>query len=253
MAITSDNSDRRPRAETSPWDFIVVVPARNEEQLIGGALASIINALDWASSRLDQTAIVVVADRCTDQTTQIANQILKSRNGSLVWECNAGTVGRAREIGVELGRAGLQGRRSSGVWIASTDADTTVPEDWVVRQLCEADAGFEAIAGTVTIDELSDVPNEVRSRFQATYTDLLPKRGAHGHVHAANMGIRLDAYDHAGGWGRLARSEDRDLWTRLKMHGRSVKATVDLTVTTSGRALGRVPGGFAEFLHSETT
>ncbi len=246
-------------SETATWDFIVVIPARNEEELIGGTLRSVVNALDSASSRLGHSAVVVVADRCTDQTTLIANQVLRNRNCSMVWECDAGTVGRAREIGVELGRAALTGRGSSRVWIASTDADTIVPRDWVSKQLHEADAGFEAIAGTVDIgvgigvDNVSEPSSEVMKRFRATYTDLLPKRGAHGHVHAANMGFRLDAYDHAGGWGRLARSEDRDLWTRLEMRGRSVKAIVDLTVTTSGRVSGRVPDGFADFLHRDNS
>ena len=251
IAYDSPGPERFPSPAKAIWDVLVVVPARNEEERMAGSLASIVTALDWASARLGRTAVVVVADRCTDQTTKIARDILQDRNCSLVWECDAGTVGRAREMGVELGRTALSGRPSSGVWIASTDADTVVPQDWVLKQLREADAGFEAVAGTVDIDDLSELPSEARNRFRATYTDLLPKRGAHGHVHAANMGVRLDAYDYAGGWGRLARSEDRDLWTRLQKRGRSVKATVDSTVTTSGRAFGRVPGGFAEFLHSE--
>lgn len=250
------NDSDRPLHSTSrgaarTWDFAVVIPAHNEQEDIGRSLTSIVTSLDLASSRLGETAIVVVADRCTDRTSQIARDVLRDRSRACVWECNAGTVGRAREVGVEIARAALRTDHTHRVWIASTDADTRVPQDWVMRQIGEADAGFEAVAGTVDIEDFSELPTGARERFRATYTDQLPKHGPHGHVHAANMGIRLDAYDRAGGWGRLPRSEDRDLWTRLQARGTAVKATVDLTVMTSGRAFGRVPGGFAECLREK--
>jgi hypothetical protein len=65
------------------------------------------------------------------------------------------------------------------------------------------------------------------------------------------LGVRLDAYDAAGGWGCLPRSEDRDLWTRLQNNGASLASPCDLRVTTSGRSVGRVGEGFAHFLREQ--
>lgn len=237
------------------WDVLVVVPARDEEWGIARTLRSVCVALEHASAEVGLAAVVVVADRCSDHTARIARRVLHDRDDrvrGLVRECEAGTVGGARQLGVELGRTALTGRPAERIWIANTDADTVVPHDWVVQQLRAADAGFHAVAGTVDLDCTSDVPHAVRRRFRETYADALPASGSHVHVHGANLGVRLDAYDLAGGWGRLARSEDRDLWTRLQQRGRSVLSTVDLTVTTSGRADGRVPEGFAHFLHRQS-
>jgi glycosyltransferase involved in cell wall biosynthesis len=236
-----------PVPANDSWDLAVVVPAHNEADTIADSLTSILDAVAAASSRLDRSAIIVVADRCADNTASIARQVLRQHAMGHVFECEAGGVGRARHVGVTAAvDLGLE--RPHRTWIANTDADTTVPKDWIRSQLCDADAGFVAVAGVVVIDGF-EVPLEARRRFDVSYMSLLPGCGEHPHVHAANLGVRMDAYEHVGGWGDLDRSEDRDLWSRLQTSGARLTSRAELTVTTSGRATGRVPGGFAHWLH----
>ncbi len=233
------------------FDIIVVVPARNEEKLIGACLASVLDALSRAAQVIDRVAIVAVADGCTDRTCEIANAVLGSQPLSLVTECDLGNVALVRSLGVHVGRRLLGSTRSDRTWMASTDADTTVPDDWLLHHLAAASRGIRAVAGVVEIESFDGLPAIAPRVFAENYTDLLLPEGDHPHVHAANLGVRLDAYDDSGGWGCLPRSEDRDLWTRLQRVGARVESPRDLRVVTSGRAIGRVPGGFAECLREQ--
>ncbi len=240
--------------QTNPSDqfnVIVVIPARNEEDRIADCLRSIVRAVKYASGVVDRLAIVVVADTCTDQTSEVARSILDARATSIVVECELGNVALVRTLGVEVGRNFLATAQPERTWIANTDADTTVPEGWIADQVDVAARGICAVAGVVDIDTFEGHPPAARQFFAETYTALLPPAGDHPHVHAANLGFRLDAYDSAGGWGCLPRSEDRDLWTRLQNIGAHVASPTDLRVTTSGRAVGRVSGGFAHFLRQQ--
>ena len=70
------------------------------------------------------------------------------------------------------------------------------------------------------------------------------------HVHGANLGFGLDDYLAAGGWSRLGEREDRRLVDALLAAGDLTGAGLD--VVTSGRLLNRVPGGFAGYLRTIT-
>lgn len=54
------------------------------------------------------------------------------------------------------------------VWVATTDADTVVPEDWLRNQLAVADGEFIAVAGVVDLEsgsvEVAALSESFRSR-----------------------------------------------------------------------------------------
>ncbi len=133
------------------------------------------------------------------------------------------------------------------IWFANTDADTVVPADWLVCHLRWAEAGAAAVAGVVEVDSFADHPPEVPGRFSARY-DGPPDR-PHPHVHGANLGVRADAYRAAGGWRQLPIGEDHALWAALARTGHRVVSSRASKVTTSGRAVGRLRGGFADVLN----
>jgi glycosyltransferase involved in cell wall biosynthesis len=229
------------------WDIWVIVPANNEEHLVGSTLSSIAAALTQAHLRLARSTTVVVADRCTDHTIRYARRV-RVPGKMFVVPAIAGNVGTARMLGVQVAQSVARPLHPSRTWIASTDADTLVPVDWITQQLDAADQGVMGIAGVVDIDKFEDSSPCAHQYFDESYTRKLPRTGDHPHVHAANMGFRLDAYRSAGGWAPLARSEDRDLWERLRRTGATLHAPTHLRVTTSGRSTGRVVGGFADSL-----
>ena len=243
----------REKTRCGRWTLLVVVPAHNEEQTIAASLDSVLFAIRTASPRLHQAKVVVVADRCTDQTVSIVRSAHADNDAVLVSECSEGNVARARAFGVAIGRGAVSMPDTRKVWVANTDADTIVPSDWISRQLAFADGHACGVAGVVEVHEFADLPSSAPRHFAAHYSSTIPDSGSHPHVHAANLGFRLDAYDRAGGWGRLPRSEDRDLWSRLQRSGAPLVAASDLRVVTSGRAVGRVPGGFADWLRHHVT
>ncbi|HEY4333560.1 MAG TPA: glycosyltransferase [Ilumatobacteraceae bacterium] len=221
----------------SRWHVVVVVPARDEEQSIKSCVSSIHRAAllvrPWAT-----VDIVVVADSCTDETADVVRRRWPTR--CCVLELDAGCVGAARRAGVAAGLSRSTASRDR-VWIANTDADTTVPVTWLVSQLRLARRGVAAVAGVVRLDDR--VGSALRHAFAMSYP--ISADGSHAHVHGANLGVRADVYLGAGGWSaQLCSSEDHDLWGRLVGDNRVV-ATDAVWVITSPRSIGRAPNGFA--------
>ncbi|KRD43314.1 hypothetical protein ASE38_03365 [Cellulomonas sp. Root930] len=228
----------RPRIE----HVVVVVPARDEEQLVGRCLGSLQSARQAARAvRPDLTVdLVLVLDRCTDGTRSVALGHLDVR----LVDLDEGRAGAARAAGVRdaLARSTADPART---WVAGTDADSVVPEGWILEHLRLADAGADVVVGTVRPDPTDLSP----AQLAAWRTTRVPGR-PNGHVHGANLGVRADAYLRAGGFPDLPEHEDVDLVEAVTALGARVVATDDCDVLTSGRLVGRTPGGYAGYLRS---
>jgi glycosyltransferase involved in cell wall biosynthesis len=218
----------------------VIVPAANEEAAIGRCLASIAAARStlYRSGASPQVAILVVLDDCTDSTAAIAARFSNTRPIVIA----ARNVGAARRAGAA---AALRGGRASETWLASTDADSEVPADWLTQMTALARRGAHLVLGTVLPGGSLDPA--VRAAWLARHR----LREDHPHVHGANLGIRGDAYLTLGGWTPRVTGEDTDLAGRatLASHLRIVR-TATIPVVTSPRAAARAPGGFASYLHA---
>ncbi|WP_156875709.1 DUF3253 domain-containing protein [Ornithinimicrobium pekingense] len=235
---------------------LVVVPARDEEDEIGGALRALATAVREASPALP-VVVAVVLHRCGDRTGERAAEVaVATQDGRLRWclvESEAGSLGEARAEGVAAAREAWAQHHgdgapvdAAGLWLASTDADSRVPADWLSVQHELAAHGLDLVLGTV-------VPAEDRSHPAADRLWHLQHHLAEGHtaVHAANLGVRLSAYDEAGGFAALDRSEDAELVHRVRVVLGVPWASTDRTrVVTSSRREGRARGGFARFLRA---
>ena len=116
---------------TGVHQIAVVIPARDEERLVGRCLESVLCARRLTEARLPgvRVIVVVVADSCTDATAAVARAV----EGVTVVETDAANVGLARSIGVETAVALAGG--ADGLWIANTDADSVVPRRWLLEQV----------------------------------------------------------------------------------------------------------------------
>ena len=235
------------RPMQSGWHVSVLIPARDEEQLLPRCLHSVL----VARSMLDEfttSDIVVVADSSSDRTAQIATAIL-GKQGKVL-PATAGAAGVARLLAANYALSRTR-KPFESWWLANTDADCIVPPAWLTDQLRLARAGIEAFAGTVSVDSFEEHSPQVADRFRASYT--IASDGSHSHVHGANLGVRADSYLRAGGWSPLDTAEDHDLWNRLIRNHATVVSTARIEVITSGRRVGRAPDGFAGALaaHNE--
>jgi hypothetical protein len=221
------------------WHVAVLIPARDEQELLPRCLRSVQAARRRLPSGVSSD-VVVVSDGSRDRTALVAQRVL--RGSGVVKKARAGVVGCARALAAEaaLLRCGAPLQQC---WLANTDADCEVPERWLVDQLAIARRGVAAVAGTVDVDSFAEHDPVVEEMFRLTYR--IEADGTHPHVHGANLGVRADAYVRAGGWGALATAEDHDLWGRLRIAGCPVVSDARLRVVTSGRRVGRAPHGFA--------
>ena len=235
---------------TNPaWHVCVLIPAKDEEDLLPRCLQSVLEACDALEGKATWDVVVAV-DRSVDGTFAIAETMLGSEGVAIRVDAGSVGVARAAAASVALQR---QTQETSTIWLANTDADCWVPPDWLCAQLELAEAGAEAVAGIIDVDSFEDHEACVPQRFRSTY--LLHPDGTHPHVHGANLGVRADAYLLAGGWADLSTAEDHDLWVRLRACGACTSSPSQLRVLTSGRRVGRAPLGFAGALaaHNEVT
>jgi glycosyltransferase involved in cell wall biosynthesis len=219
----------------------VIVPAANEERLIGKCLSSIQSARRHLHhSRADVHArVLVVLDGCADATAAIAAASGDVQSVTIA----ARSVGSARRAGAVAALAGAG--RSSELWLANTDADCEVPADWLTAMVTEARRGAHVVLGTVLPGPGLGPPT------QAAWASRHHLRDGHPHVHGANFGIRGDAYLALGGWRPLATGEDADLASRAARTGHlRIARTASIPVVTSVRHVGRAPRGFSSYLRA---
>ncbi|NRQ49648.1 glycosyltransferase [Aeromicrobium stalagmiti] len=214
----------------------VVIPARDEEASIARAVASVQVAAAGVGDRV-RVDTIVVANGCSDDTAGAAR-----RAGAHVLVHPRPGVGAARAAGADW--ACLRSTDPRSLWLASTDADSVVPRDWLRAQLSHAAAGVDLVLGTITMAARDLV---VHDHWRRAYEVRLAG-GSHGHVHGANLGIRGTTYTVAGGFRAMAVHEDVDLVRRAIDTGAVAAWVDDLAVTTSARHRSRVDGGVASDL-----
>lgn len=219
-----------------------MVPARDEELTLPACLHSVRVAIEVLTARRRgiTARTIVVLDDCTDGS----RAIVTGTPGVEVVDSTARTAGGARAIGTAHALAG--GLDAATAWLANTDADSTVPPDWLVTMVALADAGADVVLGTVVPDDA--LSESVRSRWRARH-DLGEN---HRHVHGANFGIRASTYRDLGGWTAVATGEDVALAARADVRGVQVRRTARIPVVTSSRQAGRAPAGFATYLAALT-
>lgn len=221
----------------------VVVPARDEADRIGACL----DALVAARARLRRTHpdvvvdVTVVLDHCTDDTEARIRSHDDGRHVR-VHESTTPGVGPARDLGIRAALA-LPGPATSAWWIANTDADSVVAPDWLGQQADAMAADDHVLVGAV-VPSADDLDAAAFERWRRTH----PPGATLGHVHGANLGVRADVYLAVGGFAPVVEHEDVLLVARARDLGYRIAATEHSPVTTSGRFVGRTPGGYAAHL-----
>ncbi len=220
--------------------FAIGIPARDEELLIDGSVRSVLASAD-ALVDPSSVRVVVACDSCGDTTAEVVRSFARRDDRVDLVEGRWSSAGAARSAAI---RRALDQTLApaSDVWIATTDADTVVPIDWLSGHARCWASGDHAVAGVVDLVDHTEAMGAVFGRHYVLGHD------SHGHVHGANLGVRADAYLHVGGVPALALAEDHELWLALRLAGFTCRSSVAIRVATSARVRGRAPGGFADTL-----
>ena len=193
----------------------VVIPAYNEEKYIPDTLNSL-KKLD----RLPDEIIVVDGDS-TDKTAQVARQF----GAKVIIVAHRG-IGFARQKGVEAAK---------GEIIAFTDADTTIPHDWLTKiEATLTRPGVVGVFGTFRIPSGWWVYRVWINVFQPIANQILYWFGM-PMAAGQNIAFLKDTAIAVGGFPTDFKiAEDMEMARRLKTKGKVVFRQ-DLVVLSSGR------------------
>lgn len=221
--------------------MLVVVPVHNECRLLDRCLSALNAAIESLQAQGVRCITRIVLDACTDDSPAIVDS-----HGLAAIEIDEACVGAARAAGFESAREEAEDVAADLQWFASTDGDSVVPPGWLTTQLAAAGGGADVFVGTVRPD-FTDLGRRHQRYWRATHIPGLPN----GHVHGASLGVRGSVYLQAGGFEPLPEHEDVSLVDRCRRLGAVVLASDDAEVLTSGRTIGRTPGGYAGYLRAQ--
>lgn len=219
----------------------VIVPAHDEEQRLAECLSSVVTAVAAVRGSVREASVQLVLDACTDNSAAIAAAFDVE-----VHVVDAACVGRARTVGVDAAIARHADVPLARLWTAHTDADSVVLPHWLSHQLELADAGADIVIGTVRPDFRELSARQVEA-WWATHTLGV----ANGLVHGANLGMRASSLVAAGGFDDVCVHEDVWLVDDARDLGARAVASDVAWVLTSGRQVGRTPGGYARYLRED--
>jgi glucosyl-3-phosphoglycerate synthase len=239
----------------------VVVPARNEETLVGSSLTAL---AEQTGISPEDYEVLLVLDRCTDATEYRALEVAARypRMQLYLLEGPGRGAGHARRAGMEAAKARLLSLDRPHALIASTDADTVVAPNWLFVQLEAAAHGARAIGGRIELRDDTDLPRGVSGwrdeQGRLRQRELLATldsddqcefvRTEHWQFSGASLALTAATYEEIGGLEPRAALEDEYLERALGRRGVPIERPLAVRVATSARLVGRAKRGLARDL-----
>lgn len=228
----------------------VVVPVNDEEGLVVAALTSLDSAIDALNTWDLETKVIIVLDACSDASARVVGDWMEglcSKRSSptfTVTTCHVKSVGFARRLGCETLLEQWESLNPANIWLATTDADSRVPKEWLHTQVLRHESGVDLWCGRVSVLDWSSYRHETSSRWQKEY-ELEPDP-----VHGTSLGFNAKIYRKVGGFRPVQTGEDRELRRALVANGAVVDYDSSVPVVTSARRHARAPLGFANALRA---
>ena len=233
----------------------VVVPARNEEALVGSCLEAL---AEQEGISHEEYEVLLVLDHCTDETEARAREIANAypRFELYLLDGPGKGSGHARRVGMELASARLLGLERPKGLVASTDADTVAAPDWLAAQLRAVSRGALAIGGRIELAEGS-LPKSIfrwhAERGRRRHESLLSEpqqlgKTEHWQFSGASLALTAQVYRNIGGLEPRVALEDEHLEAVLRQHCVPIERLTSVRVTTSARLEGRAKQGLAHDL-----
>ena len=203
-------------------EFSVIIPARNEAAMIGGALRSV------AEQACSDGAVeaIVVANGCEDYTAAVARSTAAELDlRTQVIELAEPGLARAKNVGV---------RAAAGRWLVFLDADSRFGPGLLAAVRRRTESGEEAGSIPVYADG-GDVVDRA-------FFGLIEFGKALFGIQAQMFYCPREAFLAAGGFDEsLNLAEDRDLVRRLQARGLKFGRVTSAAIFTSPRRLHRLP------------
>ena len=194
----------------------VIVAARNEKDTI----AECIDSLLHQTYPPEKTEIIIIDDHSDDGTTAIIADY--ARQHPVIRMISPLPLQHGISPKKQAVQAGIA--RSSGEWILTTDADCTVPPDWIANMMDATGPRTAFLASWLEV-----TPNgRLLGRLESLESLALVLIGAAAFglkkpviANAANMAYRRDVYDAVGGFSggeHLGSGDDDLLMQKIAAH-----------------------------------
>ena len=196
--------------------FSVIIPARNEQEHLPACLESLAIAAKQVDCEIE---IIVVLNRCTDKTENIAKEF-----GCIVTHCDDKNLSRIRNRGAEL---------ASKEFLITIDADSRVSKNMLSKVAKALNSG-EVIGGGVAM-----YPDRWSLGIIATGICIAPVALWH-RISAGLFFCHRETFIEIGGFDEnYVSAEDVEFALRLKHHGKTkakkFKTILNAHIITSTR------------------
>jgi len=202
--------------------FRVVVPAHNEEAVVGGLLADLAG-LDYPASLVSTW---VIADRCHDDSARVAES-----HGAQIAERTEGPPGKGPALAWYLRLHPVDDEET----LVVLDADNRVPPDLLSRLADELDQGHQALQCYLDVTNPDDSPLAEASALSYWASNRMVQLarsnlGWSADLGGTGMALTPAALASAGGFDDSL-TEDQDLTARLVLAGHRVEWLHDVRVS----------------------
>jgi hypothetical protein len=236
---------------------VVAIPARDEE----GCIETCLLALDRQQHLPDR--VILLLNNCTDGTEARASRLASSLHFpldivSVELPPLQASAGHARRLAVG---AALDCCAADDV-ILTTDADTTMPVDWIQLNLTAILGGADIVCGRAVIDPIDalrvpltlqaddDLECQLDGLIDAIAWNLDPEGydppPRHTEASGASLAFTARVCREVGGIPELESGEDRAFVRALRERDAVIRHDPSITVVVSGRIQGRARNGMAD-------
>ena len=204
---------------TAVVDVSIIIPALNEEKMIGRCLDSL-TRLALARDRFE---VLVVDNGSRDKTLAVAESFRDRLNLKVLQHAGV-RISALRNLGA---------RAAVGDIVAFLDADCLAPADWLDRILAFAPANGAGVLGAhYLLPEDSSWVGRTWHRYQEA-----EKSGEVSHVPAGDLVMRREDFLKLGGFDEtIQTNEDYELCERARKAGLRVRAFPQIGVVHLGTA-----------------
>lgn len=236
---------------------VVAIPAKNEADRIGPCLLAL------AQQTRHPDAVLLLLNGCTDRSSTVVRTLLprlpyRLHVRSHMFPSATANAGHARRLAMQLA---AELTNHDGV-LLTTDADSVVARNWIERNLLALSAGADLVCGRVTLDpaEAALIPSHLHAddALECELTELMDRLAAwldpdpadpwprHTEQAGASLAVTVEAFRRVGGIPPLGSGEDRAFVRALLRMDARIRHDPTVTVSVSGRTLGRASGGMAD-------
>jgi glycosyltransferase involved in cell wall biosynthesis len=205
--------------EAASLSVSIIIPALNEEKMIGRCLESIAQ-MDFPRDRFE---VILVDNGSSDRTVGIARSFADRLNLTILKKTGV-RISALRNLGAQEARGSI---------LAFLDADCLAPRDWLDRILELTPPQAAGIVGAhYLLPENSSWVGRTWHRYQEA-----EKSGEVSHVPAGDLIMRREDFLRLGGFDEtIQTNEDYELCERVRAAGMNVRAFPEIGVVHLGTA-----------------